>query len=76
LDEALTAAIPHVPVAVAEELRTARDQVEIGRIELPHARSLHEYAAHSDVVAGFAALAHASALVGNACGVDIARLPS
>ncbi len=74
-DDALTAAIPRVPAPVADDLRTVEDKVRWGRLALSGAHSVEEYTSNTDVFGGYAALAHADALIGGACNVDIAPLP-
>ena len=72
LDDALTAAVPNVPAAVAQDLREVQRDVQRGRVQLLVASSVTDYMGQSNVVEGYTALGHASALVGNACGVTIA----
>jgi hypothetical protein len=72
LDAALGAAVPHVPEPVARDLRTVLADVKVGRVQLLAATSVSDYMARSDVLGGFAALGHASALIGTACGPTLA----
>lgn len=72
LDAALGAAVDHVPGPVASDFRTVRATVEVGRLNLPVRDSVPKYLDRSGVVAGYGALQHASALVGNACGFVLA----
>jgi hypothetical protein len=70
---ALAAAIPHVPTPVARDLTEVLRQVEIGRATLPGTVSMSDYLMKSDtaVYTGTFALAHASSLVGDACGARV-----
>jgi hypothetical protein len=72
LDAALTAAVPHVPRPVAQDLRTVLRDVQFGRVQLLAATSVSEYLTGSKVLEGFTALGHASALIGTACGPTLA----
>jgi hypothetical protein len=72
LDAALGATVPHVPEAVALDLRAVQRDVEVGRVQLSAATSVSDYMTRSDVIDGFSRLGHASALVGNACGAPLA----
>jgi hypothetical protein len=72
LDGALGAAIPHVPDAVARDFRDTRREVEVGRMALLAAHSLAEYLGRANVTGGYAALRHASELVGTTCGFQVA----
>jgi hypothetical protein len=72
LDGALGAAVDHVPGPVASDLRTVREKVESGRLQLPVKDSVMRYLDRSGVVDGYSTLQHASALVGNACGFVLA----
>jgi hypothetical protein len=72
LDLTLGAAIPNVPGPVARDLRAVRDDVQHGRVELLAATSADEYLTQSRVLEGYGTLVHASRLVGDACGADIA----
>lgn len=72
LDATLGATVPHVPDAVARDLRTVQRDVELGRVQLFTATSVSEYIARSNALEGFSALAHASALIGDACGPALA----
>ncbi len=72
LDAALGATVPHVPAAVALDLRNVRRDVELGRVQLFASTSVSDYMTRSDVVDGFGALGHASALVADACGPTLA----
>jgi hypothetical protein len=72
LDAALTATVPNVPAPVAQDLRTVQHDVEFGRVQLFAANSVSEYMNGSKVFEGFTALGHASALVGTACGPQLA----
>ena len=71
-DAALGAAVPNVPDAVARDLSAVRSDVEVGRVELFDATSVTEYMNRADVVGGYGRLGHASALVGDACGITLA----
>jgi hypothetical protein len=73
-DVALRAAIPNVPAPVAAELRDVIQQVDIGRRQLPHAKSSAAYTSltNNAVFIGYEALGEASDLVGNACGFTLA----
>jgi hypothetical protein len=72
LDAALGAAVPRVPDPVAQDLRTVRHDVQIGRVELFAAGSVSDYMGRSQVFEGYTSLVHAGALVGNACGAALA----
>jgi len=72
LDFALGNAIPNVPAPVARDLRAVRADVQVGRVELLAATSAEEYLNRSRVLEGYSTLVHASELVGDACGADIA----
>jgi hypothetical protein len=72
LDAALGAAVPRVPGPVAQDLRTVRHDVQIGRVELLAASSVGDYMGRSQVFEGYTTLTHAGALVGNACGAALA----
>jgi hypothetical protein len=69
----LLAAVPHVPAAIATELKTVRVKVAAGREEVAAARSASEYVRRSSGQAfdGTVALGNASDLVGNACGFTL-----
>jgi hypothetical protein len=73
-DVALHAAVPHVPTPVAAELRAVIRQVDLGRVQLPYAKSSATYTSLTDnaVASGYSALLQASDLVGNACGFTLA----
>ena len=72
LDGALGAAVDHVPGPVASDLREVRRRVEVGRFELTTPHSVNDYMNNSGVLDGYTKLLHASDLVGNACGFELA----
>jgi hypothetical protein len=72
LDGALGVAVDNVPAPVAHDLREVRRRVEIGRVELTTAQTIDDYMKHSGVLDGYSTLVHASDLVGNACGFELA----
>jgi hypothetical protein len=53
-------------------LLATRHDVEIGRNDLLVASSVGDYLTASRVIDGYQSLAHASALVGTACGFTVA----
>jgi hypothetical protein len=75
LDIALGDAIPHVPALVAADFSEVRRDVEIGRLDLATSYSVDDYMARAPVVEGYLKLVHASELVGNACGFEVAPPP-
>jgi hypothetical protein len=74
LDVTLRDAVPRVPAPVAEKLQEVLRQVDIGRVELPRARTWSEYSDSTGgaVEGGYFALSDASVLVGRACGFTLA----
>ena len=72
-ERSLQLAMPHVPRPVAAQLRVTLRQVVIGRPALMRSRSSADYLDRTNgaQLIGFSALADASSLVGNACGLTL-----